>query len=102
MSFNMQKFMAVGTKVRVATPMDVPENSTWDDDKGRISAMLKKRMQAMFFRGDRKLAAEIVYVAKESERERLRRKGLVKIRVKDAAGCMLVLTADPKVLMPCH
>jgi len=102
MSFDMKKFMAVGTKVRVNEPMDVPEYSNWDDDHGRTSASLKKRLQGMFFRGDRKLAAEIVYVSKESERERLRRKGLVKIRVKDQAGCMLTITADPKTLMPCH
>ena len=102
MSFDMKKFLAVGTKVRVAEPMDVPENSSWDDDHGRMSASLKKRMQAMFFRGDRKLAAEIVYVSKESDRERLRRKGLIKIRVKDKAGCMLTLTADPSVLVACH
>ena len=102
MSFDMSKHLAVGTKVRVAAPMDVPEYSCWDDDHGRMSASLKKRMQAMFFRGERKLAAEIVYVSKESERERLRRKGLIKVRIRDQAGCVLVLTADPKTLMSCH
>jgi hypothetical protein len=102
MSFDMQKFMAVGTKVRVAEPMDVPEYSSWDDDHGRMSASLKRRMQALFFRGDRKLAAEIVYISKESERERLRRRGLVKIRVRDKAGCILTLTADPSTLVSCH
>lgn len=102
MSFDMKKFMAVGTKVRVAEPMDVPEYSEWDDDHGRTSAMLKKRLQAMFFRGDRKMAAEIVYISKESERDRLRRKGLVKIRLKDPAGSMLTITADPAKLVPCH
>ncbi|HOA74500.1 MAG TPA: hypothetical protein PL151_17285 [Phycisphaerae bacterium] len=102
MAFDMKKFMAVGTKVRINEPMDVPEYSAWDDDHGRTSAALKKRLQGMFFRGDRKLVAEIVYVAKESERERLRRKGLVKIRIKDQAGSMLTITADPKTLVPCN
>jgi hypothetical protein len=102
MAFDMSKHLAVGTKVRVAEPMEVPEYSTWDDDHGRISASLKKRLQAMFFRGDRKLAAEIVYISKESERERLRRNGLIKIRLKDQAGCQLTLTADPKTLHACH
>lgn len=101
MSF-VQKHLAVGSKVRVAEPMEVPEYSSWDDDAGRISASTKKRMQAMFFRGERKLLAEIVYISKESERERLRRKGLVKVRLRDQAGCMLTLTADPKTLITCH
>ena len=102
MSFDMKKFMAVGTKVKVAEPMDVPEYSIWDDDGGRTSAMLKKRMQALFFRGSNKLVAEIMYISKESERDRLRRKGLVKIRLKDQAGCMLNVTADPNKLVPCR
>lgn len=102
MAFDSRKHLAVGTKVRVAEPMDVPEASTWEDDGGRTSASVKKRMQAMFFRGDRKLAAEIVYISKESEREKLRRKGLIKLRVRDAAGCILTLTADPNKLVPCH
>lgn len=102
MSFDMKKFMAVGTKVRVNEPMDVPEYSIWDDDHGRTSASLKKRLQGMFFQGNRKLAAEIVYVSKESERERLRRKGLIKVRLKDPAGSMLTITCDPKTLVPCR
>jgi hypothetical protein len=102
MTFDMRKHLAVGTKVRVAEPMEVPEYSTWDDDGGRVSSSIKKRIQNLFFRGDRKLAAEIVYISKESERERLRRKGLIKVRIRDKAGCFLTLTADPSTLLPCH
>ena len=102
MSFNANKYLAVGTKVRVTEPMDVPEDSKLEDDHGRISPSLKKRMQTMFFKGDKKLTAEVVYISKESEREKLRRKGLIKVRIKDQAGCMLVLTADPSKLMACR
>ena len=89
----VEKQLSVGAKVRVVQPMDVPEGSEWDDDKGRISASLKKRLQLQFFRGHAKVMAEIVYVGKESERERLRRKGLVKLRLRDPAGSMLTITA---------
>lgn len=99
MSFNMNKFLAVGTKVRIATPMNVPEWSTWDDDHGRTSGLLKKRLQTQFFKGDKKVTAEVVYVSRESEREKLRRKNQVKVRVKDQSGCMLVITADPSKLV---
>jgi hypothetical protein len=98
MSFNLQKYLSEGTKVKVALPMNVPEASTWDDDGGRISTRVKKLLQTRFFRGDRHLSAEVVYIAKESERERLRRQGLVKLRVRDPAGSILVLTADPTKL----
>ena len=99
MSFESNKYLAVGTKVRVAEPMDVPEWSTWDDDKGRTSSPVKKRLQAAFFRGDKKVTAEIVYIAKESERERLRRKNQIKVRVREASGSMLNITADPTTLV---
>lgn len=102
MSFSQSKHMAVGTKVKVVDPMEVPEWSTWDDDKGRTSGPLKKKLQAAFFKGDRKVMAEIVYVPKEAEREKLRRKGQVKVRVKDQSGCMLTITADPAKLIKMH
>ncbi len=102
MAFNESKHLAVGTKVRVNDPMEVPEWSTWDDDKGRTSGPVKKRLQTSFFKGDKKVSAEIVYVSKESEREKLRRKGQIKVRVKDQSGCMLTITADPARLTKLH
>lgn len=98
-SFSTNRAFASGTKVRVAQATEVPEWSTWDDDHGRTSGLLKKRLQSQFFKGDKKVNAEIVYIAKESEREKLRRKGQVKVRVKDQSGCSLVITADPAKLV---
>jgi hypothetical protein len=95
MAFNMSKHVSVGSRVSIRKPMDTPDWSTWDDDKGRTSAKVKKRLQAMFFQGNRKVQAEVMYVSKESERAKLRRKGLVKIRLKHPSGCMLSITADP-------
>ena len=95
MSFDGNKYLAVGAKVQMAEPTEVPEWSTWDDDHGRISASIKKRLQTMFFKGSDKITAEIVYISKESEREKLRRLGRVKVRLRDPSGCMLIITADP-------
>ncbi len=94
MSFDGSKYLAVGSKVQVAEPMEVPEWSTWDDDHGRVSASIKKRLQAMFFKGSNKLTAEIMYVGNETEREKLRRLGRVKVRLRDQSGCTLVITAE--------
>ncbi len=94
MSFDGNKYLAVGAKVRVAAPMEVPDWSTWDDDHGRISASIKKRLQTMFFKGSDKITAEIIFVSKESEREKLRRQGRVKVRLRDQSGCTLVITAE--------
>ncbi len=99
MPFDMNKYLAAGTKVRIKEPCDVPEWSKWDDDGGRTSSQVKKRMQAMFFRGDRKIVGEVLYIGRESEREMLRRKGQIKIRVRDSAGTMLAITADPSNLI---
>ncbi len=94
------KNLSVGTKVKVINPGDVPENSTWDDDGGRTSSMIKKRLQSQFFGGNSKILAEVMYIARESEREKLRRKGLIKLRLRDPAGCMINITADPSTLAP--
>lgn len=98
MAFDGNKYIAVGAKVRIATPTEVPDWSSWDDDHGRISSSIKKRLQTMFFKGSNKLTAEVVYIAKESERDKLRRLGRVKVRLRDQSGCSLVITADPSQL----
>ena len=98
MGFNTNKFLAAGTKVRVTEPREVPTWSTWDDDKGRTSTPVKKRLQTMFFKVHKKITAEVVYIARESEREKLRRKGQIKLRIRDTNGSMLSITADPKTI----
>ncbi len=102
MSFNMNKFLAVGTKVKVAEPMDVPDWSKWDDDKGRTSGSVKKRLQSQFFQGNRNIVGEIIYISRESEREKLRKQGRVKVRIRDQAGTNLTITADPGRLSRTH
>ena len=98
MAFDVKKFLAVGAKVRVDSAIEVPSWSQWDDDKGRTSGNVKKRMQALFFKGDKKITGEVVYVGKESERESLRRQGRVKIRLRDPSGTAWTITADPAKL----
>ena len=98
MALNGKAYLGVGAKVRIIEPMDTPDWSTWDDDKGRTSATIKKRLQSMFFQGNKKIQAEVLYIARESERARLRRKGQIKLRLRDASGSMLNITADPAFL----
>lgn len=95
MAFDTKKYLAVGSKVRVVEPMGVPSCSKWDDDRGRTSSSVKRRLQLLFFQGSRKVMAEILYIGNESEREKLRRAGLVKVRLRDPSGSMLCITADP-------
>ncbi|MBW7904130.1 MAG: hypothetical protein LC135_13680 [Phycisphaerae bacterium] len=88
------KFISAGTRVRVREAGPVPTYSTWDDDGQRTSTPVKKRMQKAFFGGDRRIQAEVIYIGNESERERLRAKGLAKVQLRDSAGCMVVVTAE--------
>jgi hypothetical protein len=88
------KFLSAGTRVRVEVPGAVPAWSTWDDDRQRTSVPVKRRLQQMFFNGDRKLQAEVVYVGNESERDRLRAEGRVKVQVRNPAGSLIIITAD--------
>lgn len=87
------KFVSAGTRVRISEPMRVPSWSAWDNDGGRTSTHVKKRLQEQFFKGDRKISAEVVYISNSDERDRMRQKGIVKISLRDAAGSSIVITA---------
>ncbi|MHC4441144.1 MAG: hypothetical protein ACYTF1_07015 [Planctomycetota bacterium] len=99
MGFNLNRHMAAGTKVRISQPMEVPTWSKWDDDRGRISTPVKKRLQMMFFNGSPKVTAEVVYISSETERQKMRRLGHVKLRLREASGTALTITADPQHLI---
>jgi len=85
--------LGAGVRVRVKEPVSVPEWSSWDDDGQRVSNSVKKRLQQMFFKGDRRVSASVVFITKESERERLRRHNRLKVEVRDPAGCSVIITA---------
>lgn len=87
------KYVSAGTRVRVKTPGPVPQWSEWDDDHQRTSAQVKKRLQKLFFAGDRRVGAEVVYIPNEAVREKLRQLGRVKVQIRDQAGSMIVITA---------
>lgn len=85
--------LASGTRVKIKDPGPVPKESSWDDDGQRTSTPVKKRLQTQFFAGHKGIGAEILYIGSESERDRLRMKGLCKVQLKDAAGSLIVVTA---------
>lgn len=83
-----------GTRVKVRQPMAVPVDSAWDDDGQRTSNSVKKRLQQLFFKGDKRIQAEVVYVSSESLRAKLKRKEQIKVSLRDAAGSRVVITAS--------
>lgn len=90
--------LSAGTRVRVKETGSVPEWSNWDPCQ-RSSTSVKRRMQTAFFKGDKRIQGEIVYIASESLRERLRRDNRVKVQLRDAAGVQIVIVADPENLI---
>ena len=99
MPFGISIHFAAGTRVKVSAPMEIPEWSRWEDDRGRVSTPVKKRLQSAFFKGDRKVNAEVLYISKEGEREHLRRQGRIKIRARDASGSAVVFVAEAGALV---
>ncbi|MEP0847681.1 MAG: hypothetical protein HRF50_12800 [Phycisphaerae bacterium] len=93
MAIGNVKFISAGTRVKVRTPGDVPAWSEWDDDHQRTSVSVKRRLQKLFFAGDRRIGAEVVYVSNEAQREKLRTAGRVKLQLRDPAGSIIVITA---------
>lgn len=87
------KFLAAGTRVRISEPGPVPTWSTWDDDNQRTSNHVKRRLQTLFFKGDRRVSAEVLYIGNESVRDKLRADGRVKVQLRDPAGSIIIVTA---------
>jgi hypothetical protein len=87
------KALTAGTRVKIRQTMAVPGDSVWDDDHQRTSTSVKRRLQQQFFMGDKRVQAEILYVASESVRAMLKRKNQVKLQLRDPAGSSLVITA---------
>jgi len=87
-----KKFIVAGTRVKVKSPGDVPPGSVCDPDGHRVSTTVKRRLQRLFYKGDRRVTGTVVYVGSELERERLRRSGQVKVEVRDATGASVVFT----------
>lgn len=90
--------LAAGTRVKIAEPMSVPSESVWESDNNRTSNNVKKRLQELFFKGDRRIQAEVIYITSETERVRLRRKNLIKVQLRDPAGSIIQITASPEHL----
>lgn len=88
------KSLAAGAKVRIKEPGPVPQWSEWDEDGQRTSGPVKKRLQRMFFQGDKRIHAEVLYVPNETERDKLRNLGRCKVQIRDSAGSSIVITAD--------
>lgn len=88
------RHVSAGARVKILNPGPVPAWSEWDDDAQRTSTPVKKRLQQLFFKGDRKIVAEVVYVSNEALRDKMRSLGRVKLALRDPAGASLVVTAD--------
>lgn len=85
------KHITAGTRVKVIEPMSIPTDSVWDRCE-RTSNPVKKRMQEMFFKGDKRISATVVFITGETERARMKRKELTKIELRDAAGSSITIT----------
>ncbi len=86
--------VAAGARVKVKAPGSVPEWSTWDDDHQRTSTSVKKRLQEMFFKGDKRIVGTVVYITSEAVRDRLKAKNQVKVELRDSAGASIIILAD--------
>lgn len=90
----MKQVFSTGSKVKLIAPMEVPTWCEWDDDRGRVSNHVKQVIRERFFKGDTKLSAEIIHVSSETEREKLRKQGHTKVRVRMPSGDTIVITVE--------
>ena len=91
---SVKKNLTAGTRVRVQEPMSTPSDSVWDDDNQRTSNTVKRRLQDLFFKGDRRIQAAVVYITSETVRFRLNKANQVKVELRDPAGSAVTITAN--------
>jgi hypothetical protein len=90
----MKQVFSGGSKVKLVAPMEVPTWCECDDDRGRVSNHVKQMIRERFFKADGKLTAEVVHVASETEREKLRKLGRTKVRVRMPSGDTITITVE--------
>ena len=90
----MKQGFSVGSKVKIIAPMDPPSWCEFDDDRGRVSTHAKHMIRDRFFKCDPKANGEIVHIANETEREKLRRAGRTKVRVRLPSGDTIIITVE--------
>jgi hypothetical protein len=94
----MKQVLNVGSKVKLVAPIPVPPWCECDDDRGRVSNHVKNIIRERFFKADPKLNAEIVHIARETEREKLRKAGRTKVRVRLPSGDTIVIPVELNML----
>ena len=90
----MNQVLSVGSKVKLIAPIAVPTWCEWDDDRGRVSKHTKAKIRDRFFNGDTKVSAELVYVPRETEREKLRKLNRTKIRLRLPCGESIIIPVE--------
>jgi hypothetical protein len=90
----MKEVFSIGSKVKLAAPMAVPTWCEWDDDRGRVSNHVKATIRDRFFKVDSKVSAELVHIPSEVEREKLRKLGRAKVRLRMPSGESITITAE--------
>lgn len=90
----MKQVLSAGSKVKLIAATPVPSWCLFDDDRGRVSTHVKNVIRERFFAADPKLTAEIVHVPNETEREKLRKAGRTKVRVRMPSGDTITITVE--------
>ncbi len=90
----MRQDLTVGSRVKISAVMSAPQWCEWDDDRGRASTSTKNKLRQKFFNGDKRLTAEVAFVARESERDKLRKSGRTKVRVREPSGSVIVIPVE--------
>ena len=90
----MNQALSVGSRVKISAAMLAPQWCMWDDDRGRSSTSTKSQLRQKFFNGDNRLTVEVAYVARESERDELRKAGRTKVRVREPSGAVIVIPVE--------
>lgn len=73
------------TKVTVAEPGQPPQDLKWVKDL-HVNPRTRKQLIEGFWNQHRRISGQVMFVASDSEREKLRREGKVMVRISDLSA----------------
>ena len=93
----MKTVLSTSTKVQVANPGSPPNNLEWVRDI-HINPRTRKQLIEGFWKRKRGVSGQVAYVANESDRERLRKEGKLRILIRDPSSQTITVIVPENLL----
>ncbi len=87
--------LSAASPVRISEPGPPPADVGWVRDI-RLNPRTRRQLIEGFWKGHKNVSGQVAYVANESDRDRLRRKGMIMINLRDVSAQKVTIIIPAK------